>query len=68
MLINLYLHIYNFKICYFIKDKEAILVLFRQGVSFFTCPWRNFAFFSYKLVFKLHRYELVFSIILCTDV
>jgi len=38
MLINLYLHFRNFKTCYFIKGKEAILVLFRQGVSFSRIP------------------------------
>jgi len=38
MLINLYVHIYNFKTFYFIKGKEAILVLFRQGVSFSRVP------------------------------
>ena len=45
MLINLYVHIYNFKTCYVIKGKDVILVLFRQGVSFSRVPGAILHFF-----------------------
>jgi len=38
-------HIHNFKTCYFIKGKEAILVLFRQDVSFSRVPGPILIFF-----------------------
>jgi len=38
-------HIYHLKTCNFIKSKEAILVLFRQGVSFSRVPGAILHFF-----------------------
>ena len=48
-----------------LKAMKRFRFYWGQGSLSFTCPWCNFTFFSYNLVLKLHRYELVFGIIWC---